>query len=235
MVIDILTLFPKMFKGPFDDSIIKHAIENKLVTINIHNLRDWAEGKHKQADDSPYGGGVGMVLKFEPVYRAIEALKKEFERKKMKKSKRSHVILTTPAGRVFNYRIARKLGDLHHVIIVCGHYEGVDHRIFTYLADEHLSIGDYILTGGELPAMVITDAVTRLIPGVLGKEQSQENESFSFEQGLLKYPQYTRPEEFEGYKVPGILLSGNHQEIENWRKEKALKLTHKMRPDLLEE
>ena len=235
MTIDIVTLFPKLFKGPFNDSIIKRGVEKEIITINIHNLRNWARGKHKQADDTPYGGGEGMVLKLEPVYRAVEELIANYAKKKGEiKKKKSHVILTTPSGRQFNYRIASKLANLTHLIIVCGHYEGVDQRIFEFVADERLSIGDYILTGGEIPSMVIVDSISRLVPGVISKEESRKDESFSYENGLLKYPQYTRPEEFEGIKVPEILLSGNHKEIENWRKEQAKELTRSMRPDLLD-
>ncbi|OQX51416.1 tRNA (guanosine(37)-N1)-methyltransferase TrmD [candidate division CPR3 bacterium 4484_211] len=235
MTIDILTLFPNMFKGPFDESIIKRAVDKNLLSINIHNLRKWATDKHKTVDDKPYGGGEGMILKVEPVFRAVQQLKDKFSQTQKRKRKKgfSHVILTSPAGRKFNHRIAKKLSDLQHIIIICGHYEGVDQRIFNHIADERLCIGDYILTGGELPAMVIVDAVSRLIPGVLGKEASRQAESFSYQKSLLKYPQYTRPEEFEGMKVPEILTSGNHKEIEKWRKEKAKELTEKYRPDLI--
>ncbi len=232
MLIDILTLFPAAFEGPFAVSILRRAQEKKLVQIRVHDLRQWARDKNKTVDDRPYGGGVGMILKIEPVYAAVQQLKEEFKKIK-KKNEFSHVVLLTPAGRVFNHRIARKLADLKHLILICGHYEGVDQRIADHIADENLSIGDYILSGGELPAMVVTEAVTRLIPGVLGKEESKEEESFAYAGGLLKYPQYTRPEEFEGLRVPEILLSGNHAEIESWRKKQALALTQRYRPDLL--
>ncbi|MBU1110034.1 tRNA (guanosine(37)-N1)-methyltransferase TrmD [Patescibacteria group bacterium] len=235
MYIDILTLFPEMFKGPFDDSIVKRAINKKLVTIKIHNLRKWATDEHKTVDDKPYGGGVGMVLKVDPVYKAVEQLKKDFQKHgdHKKKGVFSHIILTTPKGRQFNHRIANKLSALRHLIVICGHYEGTDHRIYEQIADESLSVGDYILTGGELPAMIIIDSVVRLIPNVLNKIESKEAESFTYHEGLLKYPQYTRPEEYENMKVPKILLSGNHKEIDKWREEEALKLTKEMRPDLV--
>lgn len=233
MLIDILTLFPNMFKGPFDESILKRAQRQKLVKIKVHNLRKWAKDKHKTVDDEPYGGGEGMLLKIEPVFRAVEGLQAKF-RKKASPKDVSHTILLTPQGRSFNFRVANKLSALAHLILICGHYEGEDNRIFEHVADEVLSIGDYILTGGEFPAMVLVDAVVRLIPDVLSKEASKEEESFSFtHRGLLKYPQYTRPEEFEGLTVPKILLSGNHGEIDKWRREKALERTKEFRPDLL--
>lgn len=234
MQIDILTLFPEMFKGPFDESIIKRAQKENLVRIKAHDLRRWTKDKHKTVDDEPYGGGAGMILKPEPVFAAVADLKQKSAKKQGQKAM-SHVILLTPQGCLFNFRIAEKLSALPHLIIICGHYEGEDNRIFENLADEKLSIGDYILTGGEIPAMVLIDATIRLIPGVLGKEESKEAESFSFtRQGLLKYPQYTRPADFEGLKVPEVLLSGDHKAIEEWRKEQALKRTQEYRPDLLQ-
>lgn len=243
MLIDIITLFPDMFKGPFSESIIARAQKQKLLKVKVHNLRKWTKDERKTVDDRPYGGGVGMILKPEPVFAAVHELKEKYKKVIKKKNIASHVILLSPQGRTFNFRIAKKLSALTHLIFICGHYEGIDNRIFEHLADERLSIGDYILTGGEIPAMVIMDALTRLIPGVLGKEESKEAESFSFtRQGLLKYPQYTRPEEFDGFdkltmkglKVPEILLSGNHGKIEKWRKEQALERTKRYRPDLLE-
>lgn len=234
MQIDILTLFPEMFEGPFNESIIKRAQKQKLVTIKAYDLRKWAKDKHGTVDDEPYGGGVGMILKPEPVFSAVEKLKEKNANKESKKPL-SHVVLMTPQGCLFNFRIAEKLAALPHLIIICGHYEGEDNRIFEHLADEKLSIGDYILTGGEIPGMVLVDAVVRLIPGVLGKEESKEDESFSFtRRGLLKYPQYTRPADFRDFKVPEVLLSGNHKAIEEWRKEQALKRTQEYRSDLLE-
>lgn len=232
MKIDILTLFPEMFKGPFDESIIKRAQEKKLVEIKIHNLRQWAKDKHKTVDDRPFGGGVGMIIMIQPVYDALESLKTKNKKQKTK------TILLTPQGKVFNQKIARRLSKLDHLIFICGHYEGVDERVRKHLVDEEISIGDYILTGGELPAMVITDAIVRLIPGALKKSEATKNESFSKMRNsklkvLLEYPQYTRPANFKGWKVPKILLSGNHQKIAEWRKKKAIERTKERRPDLL--
>lgn len=223
-----------MFKGPFDESIVKRAQKKKLVKIKVHNLRRWGIGKYKQVDDEPYGGGPGMVLKPEPIFRAVENLKKQYDKKNPKGSL-THTILLTPAGRLFNFRIAKKLAELPHLIFICGRYEGVDDRVFEHIADETLSVGDYILSGGEIATMVIVDATVRLIEGVLGKEESKHQESFSFQGGLLRYPQYTRPEEYEGMKVPEILLSGNHRAIAKWRREQALERTKNYRPDLLSE
>jgi tRNA (guanine37-N1)-methyltransferase len=215
MRIDILTLFPKMFKGPLDESIIKRAQEKNLATINIHNLRRWAKDKRKTVDDRPFGGGTGMVLMVEPIYKALKELRK----------KNSKVILLTPQGNVFNQKTAKKLSKLDHLILICGHYEGVDERAREHLVDEEVSIGDYVLTGGELPAMVITEAVVRLVPRVLKKPEATKNESFSKLETPLEYPQYTRPADFRGWKVPKILFSGNHQKIRKWRKEKSLEKT----------
>lgn len=220
--IDILTLFPPMFKGPFEESIIKRAQEKKLVEIKIHNLRDWAIDKHGTVDDRPYGGGVGMVLMIEPTFKAVEELRTE----------ESKVILLTPQGKVFNQKRARRLSKADHLILICGHYEGVDERVREQLVDEEISIGDYILTGGELPAMVVVDSIVRLLPGVLKKEEAVREESFA-QRGLLEYPQYTRPADFKGWKVPKVLLSGNHQKIQEWREKKALERTKKRRPDLI--
>lgn len=228
MKIDILTLFPEMFKGPFDESIIKRAQEKRLVEIKIHNLRKWARDKHKTVDDRPFGGGVGMVLMIEPVYKALKELHK----------KDSKVILLTPKGKVFNQKLAGKFSKEKHLIFICGHYEGVDERVREHLVDEEISIGDYVLTGGELPAMVVVDTVTRLIPGVLKKEEAIKSESFSQLQTpnsrlLLEYPQYTRPADFKGWQVPEVLFSGDHKKIAEWRKKKSLERTKKQRPDLL--
>jgi len=221
MKIDILTLFPKMFKGPFDESIVKRAQEKKLVEVKIHNLRKWAKDKHKTVDDRPFGGGVGMVLMIEPIYKALKELRQ----------KDSKVILLTPQGKVFNQKLAKKLSKEKHMIFICGHYEGVDERIREHLIDEEISIGDYVLTGGELPAMVVIDTLVRLIPGVLEKPEAIKNESFSTK--TLEHPQYTRPANFKGWQVPEILLSGNHKKIAAWRKKKSLERTKKRRPDLL--
>lgn len=222
MKIDIITLFPEMFKGPFSESIVKRAQEKNLLKIKIHNLRKWTKDKHKTVDNHSFGGGVGMVLMIEPIYKAIKELKE----------KESKVILLTPQGKVLKQKRAEKLSKEKHLIFICGHYEGVDERIREKLVDEEISIGDYILTGGELPAMVVIDNITRLIPKVLNKEEASQIESFSFK-GLLEYPQYTRPSNFKGWKVPEILLSGNHKKIEEWREKEALEKTKKRRPDLL--
>ncbi len=221
MRIDILTLFPKMFNGPFAESIIKIAQEKGLVAIRIHNLRKWAKDKRRTIDERPFGGGIGMVLMIEPIDQALKELRR----------KNSKVILLTPQGKPFNQKTAQKLAKLKHLILICGHYEGVDERVREHLVDEEISIGDYVLTGGELPAMVVADTISRLIPGVLEKPEATKNESF--QTPTLEYPQYTRPANFKGWQVPKILLSGDHQKIKEWRKEKALKRTKQRRPDLL--
>ena len=221
MKIDVLTLFPAMFAGPLDESIIKRAREAGRLDLAIHNLRDYAHDRHKTVDDRPFGGGPGMLLKPEPIFEAVESLAREGTR----------VILLSPAGRPFSQAIARELAGLEHLLMVSGHYEGFDERVREQLADDELSIGDYVLTNGALPVMVIIDAVTRLLPGVLGDEDSARDDSFS--QGLLEYPQYTRPAEFRGMKVPEVLLSGNHAEIARWRAEQARLRTKERRPDLL--
>ena len=223
MKIDVLTLFPAMFAGPLDESIIKRAREAGRLDLAIHNLRDYAHDRHKTVDDRPFGGGPGMLLKPEPIFEAVESLAREGTR----------VILLSPAGRPFSQAIARELAGLEHLLMVSGHYEGFDERVREQLADDELSIGDYVLTNGALPVMVIIDAVTRLLPGVLGDEDSAQEDSFS--QGLLEYPQYTRPAEFRGMKVPEVLLSGNHAEIARWRAEQARLRTQERRPDLLEQ
>lgn len=246
MKIDILTLFPDMFRGPFDDSMIKAAQVKGLVEINIHNLRDWTEDKHKTVDDRSFGGGKGMIIKIEPVYKALTELK--LKKDSRFKNKDSRVILLSPQGKTFNQKKARELFQLDHLILLAGHYEGFDERIHKHLVDEEISIGDYVLTGGEIPVMVLVDTIVRLIPGVLEPEAKQ-NESFSLiadslsastcvgkpagHQQLLDYPHYTRPEKFLGWSVPKVLLSGNHKEIEKYRLEKALEKTKKNRPDLL--
>ena len=222
MKIDVLTLFPAMFAGPLDESIIKRARESGRLDLALHNLRDYAHDRHKTVDDRPFGGGPGMLLKPEPIFEAVESLAGEGTR----------VILLSPAGRTFNQAIARELAGLEHLLMVSGHYEGFDERVREQLADDELSIGDYVLTNGALPVMVIIDAVTRLLPGVLGDEDSARDDSFSH--GLLEYPQFTRPAEFRGVKVPEVLLSGNHGEIARWRAEQARLRTQERRPDLLE-
>lgn len=221
MKIDVLTLFPAMFTGPLDESIVNRARESGLLDLKIHQLRDWTHDRHKTVDDRPFGGGPGMLLKPEPLFEAVESLQRE----------KSRVILLSPAGRKFDQSIARELAQSDDLILVCGSYEGFDERVREALADDELSIGDYVLTNGALPAMVVIDAVTRLLPGVLGDDESSHDESFSH--GLLEYPQYTRPAEFRGMKVPEVLLSGNHAEIEKWRREQAKLQTERQRPDLL--
>ena len=221
MKIDVLTLFPAMFAGPLDESIIMRARKAGLLDLNIHQLRDWTHDRHKTVDDRPFGGGPGMLMKPEPLFEAVESLKRP----------ETKVILLSPGGRKFDQSIARELAAQKDLLLVTGHYEGFDERVRTMLADDELSIGDYVLTNGALPAMVVIDAVTRLLPGVLGDDASSSDESFSA--GLLEYPQYTRPAEFRGAKVPDVLLSGNHAEIEKWRREQATLKTQTRRPDLL--
>ncbi len=275
MKIDILTLFPNMFTGPFDESIINRARDYGLVDIQIHQLRDWAKDKHKTVDDRPYGGGVGMLMKVEVIYEALEDLRKldsslsgvsnqlsddqisdsqisdnlrpdklrsENRQLKPEKPKTEKVVLLDAGGEKFTQKKAVEYSKLEHLILVCGRYEGVDYRVHEHLVDDVISIGDFVVTGGELPAMLVTDAVTRLIPNVLEKDTATDLESFSLSQStthnlqpttLLEYPQYTRPEEFNGWKVPEILLTGDHDKIEKWRKEKSLEKTQKVRPDLL--
>jgi tRNA (guanine37-N1)-methyltransferase len=221
MKIDVLTLFPAMFAGPLDESIIMRARKNGLLDLKIHQLRDWTHDRHKTVDDKPFGGGPGMLMKPEPLFEAVESLKRA----------ETKVILLSPSGRKFSQQIARELAQEKDLLFVTGHYEGFDERVREALADDELSIGDYVLTKGALPAMVVIDAVARLLPGVLGDDASSADESFSH--GLLEYPQYTRPAEFRGMKVPEVLLSGNHAEIEKWRREQAKLRTQKQRPDLL--
>jgi tRNA (guanine37-N1)-methyltransferase len=222
MKIDIVTLFPGMFAGPLDESIVKRAREGGTLDLRVHNLRDWTHDRHKTVDDRPFGGGPGMLLKPEPVFEAVEALH----------SAAARVILLCPQGRVFNQAVARELAGAQHLILVCGSYEGFDERIRTALADDEISLGDFVLTNGALPAMVIVDAVTRLLPGVLGDDESARDESFSH--ALLEYPHYTRPAEFRGLKVPEVLLGGNHAEIARWRREQAAARTRERRPDLMD-
>ena len=222
MKIDVLTLFPGMFPGPLDESIIKRACDSGRLRLGIRDLRDYTHDRHRKVDDRPFGGGPGMLMKPEPLFEAVEALRGE----------KTRVILTSPAGRPFRQEIAQELAGEEHLLLVCGSYEGFDERVRECLADDELSIGDYVLTNGALPAMVIIDAVTRLLPGVLGDDESSVDESFS--DGLLEYPQYTRPAEFRGMSVPEVLLSGDHAAIERWRREQARMRTGQRRPDLLE-
>lgn len=221
--VHIFTLFPEFFSGPLDVSIAKRAQENGLINIEIINIRDFSRDKHKKVDDYPYGGGCGMVMKPEPIYDAVDFAKKAVT------SNNKSIILLSPQGKVFNHKIAQELSSKEHLIFICGHYEGVDERVKAIITDE-ISLGDYVLTGGEIPALAIIDATSRYIPGVLGCSQSSEEESFSY--GLLEYPQYTRPKEYKGLKVPEILLSGNHEKIRLYRRREALIKTYKNRPDL---
>lgn len=228
MRFDIFTLFPEACRGPLEVSILKRARERGLLEVLVHDIRDYAEGRHRVCDDYPFGGGAGMVMKPEPIFAAVE------------RQLGAHrtavpvtpVILLSPAGRVFSDAVARELAGHQRVALLCGHYEGVDERVREHLCTDALSIGDYVLTGGELPALVVVDAVARYLPGVLGDAASVEDESHAG--GLLEYPQYTRPAEFRGWRVPGVLLSGHHAEIDRWRREQALRRTQQQRPELLE-
>lgn len=220
MRIDVVTIFPSMFTGPMDESIIRRARDVGLLELRIINLRDFTHDKHRTVDDRPFGGGPGMVMKPEPIFEAVENIEGE----------NKYIILLSASGRLFNQQIAAELATKEHLVLICGGYEGVDERVAEHLADDEISIGDYVLTSGVLPAMVIIDAVTRLLPGALGDNESTKEESFTT--GLLEYPQYTRPAEFRGWRVPEVLLSGHHAEIAKWRKEQALKRTMERRPDL---
>lgn len=224
MRIDILSLFPGMFRGPFDESIVKRAVEGGVVSVHVHDIRDWAKGRHKITDDYPYGGGPGMVLKPEPVFEATEAVLEM-------SPERGPIILMTPIGRRFDHQVALNLSREERLVIICGHYEGVDARVHEHLATDELSIGDYVLSGGELPAMVVVDAVVRHLPGALGSPDSVTEESFA--EGLLESPPYTRPAEYRGLTVPDVLLSGNHAEVDRWRRRRSLVLTARRRPELL--
>ena len=221
MKIDILTLFPEICRAPLSESMMKRAQENGIVDLRIHNLRGWTKDKHHVVDDAPFGGGQGMVMKPEPIFAAVEALR----------TKNSFIVLMTPQGKRFTQSLASDLSKREHLIVICGHYEGIDHRVVEQLVDLEISIGDYVLTNGAIAAVVLVDATVRLLPGVLGDEQSAAEDSFSA--GLLEAPQYTRPAEFRSWKVPEILLSGNHAEIAAWRKKEALRRTRENRPDLL--
>lgn len=221
----VLTLFPEMFTGVLSQSMLKRAVDRKLVEISLYNIRDFAEGKHKMTDDVPYGGGGGMVMKPEPIFRAVEHIVETHQLT-------SHSVLyLTPQGKTLNQKIARELALEPDLILLCGHYEEVDERVRIALVDREISIGDYVLTGGELAAMVVIDVIARMIPGVVGNAQSVENDSFY--QPLLDYPHYTRPQNFRGMQVPEVLTSGNHKKIEEWRQQEAIKRTKQRRPDLL--
>jgi tRNA (guanine37-N1)-methyltransferase len=226
MRFEIITIFPEFFENIFSYSIIKRAIEKKLIEINVYNLRDFTLDKHKTVDDKPFGGGCGMVFKPEPIFRAVEFIKE-------KRGENLRIILLSPQGKLFNQEKAKELSKYKNLVLICGHYEGVDERVVRYLVEEEISIGDYILTGGEIPALVIIDCVSRILPGVLGKEDSLKEESFS--RGILEYPQYTRPRKFRNFSVPEVLLSGDHKTIEKWRLKEALRNTYKKRPELLKE
>jgi len=225
MRIDILSLFPKMFDGPFDESIVKRAVDRGLVSLFIHNFREFAHDKHNTVDDYSFGGGEGMVLKPEPLFEAVESIKGTMG------DSAGPVILLTPQGRLFCHQIAQELSKEQNLVLICGHYEGVDERVREHLVTDEISIGEYVLTGGELAAMVVVDAVVRLLPGALGSEQAASEDSYA--KGFLEYPQYTRPRVYRGWEVPEVLLSGNHQEIARWRWEQAIERTLLRRPDLL--
>jgi tRNA (guanine37-N1)-methyltransferase len=214
MKFDIITIFPKIFDSYFNESIIKRAQKNGAIEISLHNLRDCTTDKHKTVDDTPYGGGAGMVLKIEPICKAIKSIKSK------SKSKKSRTILFSAKGKKYTQKDARRLSKYDQLIFICGRYEGVDERVAKKITDEEISVGDFVLTGGEIPAMIIVDSIARLLPGVLGNKQSSEDESHR-EEGYLEYPQYTKPEKFNNWKVPKILLSGNHGEIEKWRKKNS--------------
>jgi tRNA (guanine37-N1)-methyltransferase len=224
MRIYILTLFPAMFSGPFNESIVKRAVDQGLVEISIYNIRDYTSDKHHVVDDSPYGGGPGMVLKPEPIFKAVEAVIGETG---------MPVILLTPQGKLFSHQVAEELAQNEEMMLVCGHYEGVDERVREHLVTDEISIGDYVLSGGELAAMVVVDAVVRQVPGALGSGESVGDDSHA--KGLLEYPQYTRPQSFRNWEVPEVLLSGNHAEIARWRRTQSLKRTLRRRPDLLQQ
>jgi tRNA (guanine37-N1)-methyltransferase len=220
--IDVLTLFPEMFQGIFDLGIMKRAIEQKLVSLGVHNIRDYSHDKHHTVDDYPYGGGAGMVLKPEPIFEAVEAIDKK---------EGTPIILLSPQGRLFTQGVAQELAGHSQLVIICGRYEGVDERVREHLASDEISIGDYVLSGGELAAMVIIESIFRLVPGVLGSEESPLDDSHVG--GLLEYPHYTRPPEYRGWPVPEVLLSGNHAEIRRWRREQSIRRTLNQRPELL--
>jgi tRNA (guanine37-N1)-methyltransferase len=221
---DILSIFPEMFESPFNYSILKRAQEGGVVEIHLHNIRDYAEDKHKMTDDAPYGGGGGMVMKVEPIDRALASVAPVRDN--------ALVVLLTPQGETFSQKIAEDMSEYSRIVLICGHYEGVDERVRVYLVDKEISVGDFVLTGGELSAMVVVDAVSRLVPGVLGNYESASFDSFST--GLLEYPHYTRPAHYRDWQVPEVLLSGHHREIEIWRRKESLKRTYLRRPDLLE-
>lgn len=233
MIFHLLTIFPEFFRGPFAHGVVARALKSGLLDVRVHNLRDWTHDFHRTVDDRPFGGGAGMVLKPEPVFDAVETLLPQRD------PGRHRVVLLSAQGRLFSQPDARRLAGYQEVLLICGRYEGVDERVSEHLADEELSIGNYVLSGGELAAAVVVDAVARLLPGVLGNEESPEMESFSGQEGgdlppgILDCPHYTRPAEFRGWRVPEVLLGGNHAEIRKWRRQAAIEKTRRMRPDLL--
>lgn len=227
MRFDVLTLFPEMFPGYLGQSLLNLAIQRGLVEVNLHNIRDWAKGKHKNVDDRPFGGGPGMVLSPEPVVECVEAVQQLGDTP-------GRVVLLTPGGRTFNQRVAEEFSDTQRLVLLCGRYEGFDQRVIDILEPDELSIGDFVLNGGEVAAMVVIDAVVRLVPGVLGDEQSNKQDSFSSENRLLEFAQYTRPREYRGHEVPEVLLGGNHPAIAEWRKQNSLERTRQRRGDLLD-
>ncbi len=226
MKIDILTLFPEMCEAVFSESIIGRARSAGIISVEAHNIRDFANNKHNRVDDAPYGGGKGMVMQPEPIFQCYKSLFSEDEPK-------PHLIYMSPKGKTFRQSDAQRLAEYDRIVLLCGHYEGVDQRVIDEIVDEEISVGDFVLTGGELPALVVTDAVCRMIPGVLAEDICFQEESHF--NGLLEYPQYTRPEEWHGVKVPDVLLSGHHANIKKWRDEQSLEVTKKMRPDLLKD
>jgi len=229
MRIDVLTIFPKMFEAVLGESIIKRARDKNIAEINVIDLRLFSKDKHRKVDDKPFGGGPGMVMNAEPFFEAVNYIRKKTKDLRLK----TRVILLSPKGRQYDQASAARLSGCEHIVLLCGHYEGIDERVSGHLADDEISIGDFVLTGGEIPAMVIIDSVVRLLPGALGDEDSCKDESFS--KGLLEYPHYTRPADYNGMKVPEVLLSGNHEKIKEWRKKESVKATKKKRPDLLKE
>lgn len=233
MLIDVLTIFPNMFDAVLGESIVKRAKEKRVVEINVIDLRFFSKDKHRKVDDKPFGGGPGMVMNAEPFFEAVNYIRKKTKDRRLK----TRTILLTPKGKRFDHALALKLSKYEHMVLLCGHYEGIDERVAERLADDEISIGDFVLTGGELPAMVIIDSIVRLLPGALGDENSSKDESFSVGDGcdrpLLEYPHYTRPVDYNGMKVPDVLLSGDHEKIKEWRKKEAIKVTKKKRPDLM--
>ena len=233
MDIHILTLFPAMLEGPFRESIVGRAVDGGVVRIRIHNIRDYAHSKHRTVDDYPYGGGGGMVLKPEPLFEAVDAVKSLIAVEGgADRAERASVVLMSPQGEVLTQSVVEELASLRDLVLICGHYEGVDERVLEHLIDREISIGDYVLSGGEIPAMAVVDAVVRLLPGAVGDGQSIEDDTHSSR--LIQFPQYTRPAEFRGWQVPPVLLSGNHEEVKRWRRRQSLRRTKQRRPDLLE-